>query len=719
MNLLIVESPNKCKKIQSYLGAGWVVKASMGHVRDLPKKEMGVDLDTFKPKYVPNDRGRKTLAMLKKACASASEVYLATDPDREGEAIAWHLQQALGLHQPKRVAFHEITRKAVNHAISQPGCIDYNRVRAQEGRRVLDRLVGYSVSPALSNIYGRWLTAGRVQSPAVLIVVEREIAIQAFKSSAYVEVFLTFENDNITWTAQWNPAALMSDEQKHWTDVAFAQRVAAITELDVVSIQKKKLSKRPPAPFTTSSLQQGASVALRLSPKKCMQLAQQLFEDGLITYHRTDSPNLSDDGFNDITAWLVNNDYADHAVKECNTWKAPEGAQEGHEAIRPTLADQTPDILKSRLTDEQSKLYKLIWERAVASQMKNAEFNLTVIHLATTEQLDNKTLAFVARGQQVTYQGWMLLSRQDATHEGSQENNQQLPALSEGQHLNAVNGEVKHKKTKPPARYTEASLVKKLEAEGIGRPSTYASIIDNIIHRGYVSIVKRKLQAEKPGFVIYEALVNRFAFMSLSYTRDIEKQLDDIACGKNKYENVVRQAYTTLSDELKSLDGVTITPPEDQPLCPQCNKPLRLIQNKFWGCTGFKKDGSGCRYTAPDENGVPGKPLADTAINKQYPCACGNGTMQRRSGRSGMFWGCSSYPACKNTLPDNNGEPGVYASTPQKKNNQDGAGQSCPDCDKGQLIRRTVKNGKNAGKNFLGCSNYPACKHFEWTKNNA
>jgi len=708
-NLVIVESPNKCKKIQAYLGDGWIVKASMGHVRDLPPKEMGVNMDSFKPDYVPNNKSK-----------SADEVYLATDPDREGEAIAWHLQQALYLKNPKRVLFNEITKKAVNHAVENPTLIDYNLVHAQEGRRVLDRLVGYSVTPALSNAYGQWLTTGRVQSVAVRIVVDLELKIQAFKPTAYVEVFLLFETNKIKWQAQWVPGDLLPENQKHWTDQDLAAQIANITDVDIVSIDKQKKSRRPPAPFTTSSLQQGASVVLKISPKKCMQDAQKLFEEGLITYHRTDSPNLSNDGIHDVLAWLNNNGYADHVVNEPNTWKAKAGAQEGHEAIRPTAIIQIPDTVKSLLTPAQYQLYQLIWQRTVASQMKNAEFNVTIIQLKSSGPLRSRHMTFLAKGQQLLYPGWMTLTKQDATDESRTDEEQKLPALQAQKHLVALDGEIKNKKTKAPARYTEASLINKLEVEGIGRPSTYASIIDKIMERGYVSTEKRKLKAEALGFVVYKSLINRFQFMELSYTRDIEKQFDEIAAGKNKYFNVVSQAFGVLKNELKSFEGLKIIH-GDQHTCPKCQKPLRLIQNKFWGCSGYSKDDGGCDFTVPNKNGKPGAPktASKTKINTTYPCVCSQGYMQKRSYKNNYFWGCSTFPACNKTLPDEDGKPGIKkTNTIISTNKKSGTGKFCPKCDKGTLIKRSVKNGKNEGKSFYGCSNHYTknieCDYFNW-----
>ncbi|MCF6256196.1 MAG: type I DNA topoisomerase [Gammaproteobacteria bacterium] len=711
--LVIVESPNKCKKIQSYLGQGWVVKASMGHVRDLPEKEMGVDLETFRPSYVATTKGRKVLAGLRASVKSARTVYLAMDPDREGEAIAWHLAEALNLKDAKRITFNEITRKAVQKAIQETGEIDRQQVAAQECRRILDRLVGYSVSPALSNAYGSWLTAGRVQSVAVRIVAEREIAIQQFTPESYVEVFLYFISGDIAWRAQWVPGDLQGKDQKHWTDKPFAQRVAALKEMKVVTVSENKQSRRPPPPFITSSLQQAASVSLKISPKKCMQIAQQLFEAGLITYHRTDNPNLSDEGIADATAWLSSNGYS--IADSPNHWKAKAGAQEGHEAIRPTSVECVPDAAADQLDVSQQKLYRLIWLRAVASQMKDAVFNVTKINLSSVEQIDGKTMAFVAQRRLLLAQGWMALTKMDFAEEqatGKDDKNQLLPKIDESALLTADTGEAVDKKTKPPSRYTEATLIRKLENEGIGRPSTYASIIDNIMHRKYVLVTKRKLKATDLGITIFQALKDRFQFIELEYTRNIESQLNLIAMGQATYREVVSGAYAQLASELGSLSNISIGNQEKHD-CPDCNQPLRLIQGKFWGCSSYPE----CHYSAPDDKGSPGVPRAreTQSDDAQYPCTCGDGFMRSRQSRGKTFWGCSSYPECKNTLPDDKGKPSVRVDS-NTQHKVSVAGDVCPECAKGSMVKRAIAKGrKNEGKPFLGCTNFPDCRYFTWT----
>lgn len=710
--LMIVESPNKCKKIQSILGQGWIVKASMGHVRDLPSKEMGVDLESFQPQYVPNnDKGKKVLAGLRKVSRTAEEVWLATDPDREGEAIAWHLQEALRLKHPVRVTFNAITKQAISEAVRLRGRIDMALVRAQEGRRVLDRLVGYSVSSALTRACGNgvWLTAGRVQSVALRVVVERELEISRFKPVDYVEVWLLFETDTIAWRAKWQPGALMPEGHKHWTNSRFAGQVAQMRDVSVKSVEKTQRIRRPPPPFITSTLQQAASVVLKMSPKRCMQVAQELFGAGLITYHRTDNPNLSDDGLREVVEWLSQNGYREDVADPANKWKATAGAQEGHEAIRPTSIEAVPDQVTDNMAAEPRGLYLLIWQRAVACQMKPAKYHVTSIGLASVDLLEGKPMQFEARGEQMLYPGWLKLSDRDATvDEGEEGETQQLPVLREQQPLTAHDGEIKNKQTKPPARYTEASLVKKMEAEGVGRPSTYASILDNIVQRGYVVIEKRKLVAKKLGILIVNTLVKRFRFMELGYTREIESQLDGIAFGHNQYLAVVATAYRDLAEELKQLDGVVVEhqPQETHP-CPECEKPLILIQNKFWGCSGYPA----CRYKAPNDKGAPGTPRSARRgdIDKTHPCACGNGYLQRRQSQGRHFWGCSTYPTCRNSLPDKDGAPGKRDKTVNQ-----GAGEDCPTCQEGHLVLRTVKSGKNQDKHFHGCTNYPECRHFSW-----
>jgi DNA topoisomerase-1 len=712
-HLMIVESPNKCKKIQSILGPDWIVKASMGHVRDLPPKEMGVDFDTFQPSYVPSTKGKAVLSGLRKLTRAVDHVWLATDPDREGEAIAWHLQQALNLKRPHRVSFNSITKSSVTKSVNNPTVIDMSLVHAQEGRRVLDRLVGYSVSPELSRACGNgaWLTAGRVQSVALRIVAERELELMNFKPKDYLEVYLHFNTDNIRWKAKWIPGDLLPELERYWTNREFALQVADIRNVIITSIDRLKKSNRPPPPFITSTLQQAASVSLRISPKQCMQSAQKLFEAGLITYHRTDNPNLSDEGAAEVRDWLVSNQYGDHISGKVNTWKSKANAQEGHEAIRPTSISNLPDGCQDIPQDLQH-LYKLIWQRAVACQMKNTELEVTKISLSSNDMIDGNAMCFIVQGEQLIYSGWRLLSGRDAADETVVDDCQKLPQLNPNQHLCAIDGTVEDKQTKPPIRYTEASLIKKLEVEGVGRPSTYASIIDNIIHREYVLIAKRKLHATDLGILIVRTLIDRFSFLELKYTSEIEALLDQVAVGKMEYFDVVSTAYRVLTSELGSLSELGAQN-EVKFNCPECGKALRLIKNKFWGCSGYPA----CGYTAPNDKGKPGVPRSRTignVMDKSYPCDCGTGFLQRRKSKTGFFWGCSNYPKCTHTQPDDDGKPGKRVNLPSKVTHA--AGEACPTCKTGTLVLRTLKNGKNAGRKFYGCTNYPTCEHFSWAK---
>jgi len=709
--LVIVESPNKCKKIQSFLGDGWTVKASFGHVRDLPVKTMGVDLNTFKPMYEANIKGKKVLAGLRVLSKAASIVYLATDPDREGEAIAWHLKEALGLTKIKRATFNEITEKAVSEGITKATDIDYNLVHAQEGRRILDRLVGYSVSPALSNIQGHRLSAGRVQSVAVRIVVERENEIRDFKPTPYIEVHLCFKTNEIEWKAKWLSSDLLSDEEQYWVDRDFATKVSKIREVLVDYVETQNQSRRPPAPFTTSSLQQAASVTLKVSPNECMKMAQKLFDEGLITYHRTDNPNLSDDGVQAIRVWLTKNGLK--YTEKINKWKVSADAQQGHEAIRPTAFYTTGKDLSSEFSEKERNLYHLIWIRALASQMLDAIHKVTKVRLVSSDEIDGRKMTFFAQGKILVESGWMELASSDMTDEGDENknnNDQVLPSLYKNQELVAEDALIVDKKTKPPMRYTEASLVKKLEKEGIGRPSTYASILENIKQRKYIKIIKRKIHSTEVGEGIFQILKDRFQFVELGYTREIEQQLDLIASGKKNYFSVVSQAYKQLDDELSSLDLSSKSLPVSEHTCPECNKTLRFVNNTFWGCIGYPE----CKFTTTDINGSPDFKKVSSPITKEYPCECGKGFMQLRIYKKNKFWGCSGYPKCKNTLPDNDGVPGKKTQADIASRMDIKAGDECPSCNQGTLIKRNIKNGSNEGKEFLGCSCYPSCKQFSW-----
>ena len=482
--LLILESPGKVKKVQEILGPGWKVAASVGHVRDLPVKEMGVAAPDFKPQYVPTDRGKEVLSRLAGMVKNAEEVFLATDPDREGEAIAWHLQDALKLKNAKRVTYAEITEAAIRAALSKPRSIDMALVAAQEGRRVLDRFCGYLVSGPLSNATGEKLSAGRVQSPAVRLVVDREKEIKAFASTTHYGAELTFENvDNITdgWKAAFLVKPWIEEDQEYLLDKSLAEKAAALRSLDVLDCAESESRAAPPAPFTTSTLQQTASSSLKFTPKQTMQLAQRLYESGSITYMRTDSPNLSQEAVDAIRAYCETQGCP--LVETPRKWKSKEGAQEAHEAIRPTHIE----IEDAGETADEKALYRLIRLRSLACQLEDAVFAVRTLQLGA--DLDGKQAVFEAKGRTLLSQGWKVLAtaqneEDDAEEEKEPEN--PVPAMKPGTKATALTGTVTTRKTKPAPRFTEASLIRELEKRGIGRPSTYAANIDTISSRGYV-----------------------------------------------------------------------------------------------------------------------------------------------------------------------------------------------------------------------------------------
>lgn len=641
-NLVIVESPAKTKKIQGFLGSGWQVLASYGHFRDLPQKSLGVEPPSFKPKYVVSDNGERTLATLKKAAASADNIYLATDLDREGEAIAWHIKDALKLKDPKRITFGEITEKAVKAAIASPRTINMDLVRAQEGRRVLDRLVGYMVSPALSGKANRsGLSAGRVQSPAVRIIVDREREIHSFVSVQHYSALLKF-NGPVNWSAELDTKPLITAGEDYLTDKSVVEALLNVKTASVKAIEKKPAKRGAPAAFITSTLQQAASIALGMNPKETMSHAQALFDNGLITYHRTDNLNLSDDAISEIKDFANANGYAEYIPDTPNTWKSSAGSQEAHEAIRPTDFNR----IESGTGDEKrDKLYQLIRLRALASQFKPAVYDTTKIILNANQ--NGHDYSFIAKGSVEIEKGWKILIEKDQTTEEDTEQLQALPELAEGQQLDVSETELLTKKTAPPSRYSEAALIKKMESEGIGRPSTYASIIDNIKGKNYVVVEKKKLIPTEIGELVVDALTEQFQFIELGYTKEIESKLDLVAGGKAEYLPLITEIHSALSAEISGFHKADAIGPVFP--CPECQKPMALRPGKF-----------------------------------------------------GPFWACTGYPECKTTLPDNDGEPGEKKPKPAI----DEAAPDCPDCDTGKLVERNGKKGV-----FLGCSNFPKCKH--------
>ena len=763
--LLIVESPNKTDKIRHYLGSGWVVAASYGHIRDLPPGEMGVAPPDYRPQYVTGERSGKTIAKLKALARDADEIWLATDPDREGEAIAWHLQQVIGHGKTcRRVTFNEITQTAVAQAIRQPRQVDTRLFAAQEARRVLDRLYGYKVSPLAGNKLGqRGISAGRVQSPALRLVVEREEAIRAFTKTRHFGVAVELPGDTGTasWSAQWDTRPLVTDDHPYITDrdTAVAVLDAVLPGLVVTAFDEKVQARKAPPPFTTSTLQQAAANRLRLGVEATMQGAQALFEAGLITYHRTDNPNLSQEGVQMVWDYLRERGQAQYIPEKPNTWKAKDGAQEAHEAIRPTdFHVFDPQTGKA----QQDALYKLIWKRALACQMKDAQFQLRTAQLQTlapvaalrglppgSGNVDAPKALFKASGSLRLYDGWMRVADDDYTSEDEAEAANPLPKLSVGAQHVPLDGKILDLETKPPARYSEPALIRALEREGIGRPSTYASIIGTIQQRGYVEMVKRQFVPTELGTALIQALRGRFDFLEIAYTRGMEDHLDDIAHGKAGYRAVVAHYDQALDAQLALFAADSTVQPlagaaEAFP-CPNCDDGrLRRLKGKngfFWGCSNYQREPNPCQTTLPDDHGKPGQRPAKT---QDHPCpACGEGYLQRRPGKkkNTWWWGCDRYPACSHSAPDDNGKPGAWGGRAPAATGgvppQAGSGGAtarpasggkaasgsktasgkrkaidktypCTTCGKGWLQKRSGSRGV-----FWGCSNYPNCTHCE------
>jgi DNA topoisomerase-1 len=705
--VLIVESPNKIKKISSLLGSGFTVVASVGHFRDLPRREMGVEPPEYRPRY---EITKPDVVRRLRSAIKGHDVLLATDPDREGEAIAWHLQQALRLKQAERITFQEITRDALRQALANPRPIDLNLVRAQEARRVLDRLVGYRVSGVLRALTGEALSAGRVQTPAIRLVVDREREIRAFQPLTHYGVEARFETGGVSWKAEWLYKPLLQEDHEYWLDADYAAQVTELRQFQVTKVESSEKRTRPPAPFTTSTLQQAASAQLKLRPKAAMDLAQQLFAAGLITYHRTDSPNLSDEAIEKIHEQLLAQGLGELAAESPNRWKSRAGAQEAHEAIRPTHFDKTD--LSGEVEEAAARLYALIWKQAMASQMKDAIDRLTRVTLRTTSATpDGRSHLFTASGKVPVFEGWRQVLGTPEPEDGRKE--APLPPLEEGQRLEALDSQVVRKQTKPPRRYTEATLVKALERLEIGRPSTYASIMETLHVRNYVEEVKRHLVPTELAFAVIEALEGKFGFVEYDYTREIEGYLDQIAQGRHGYLELVSRVDRKLDEELRQLSSSKIqVAGSPSHSCPECGAALRRRKGKngfFWGCSSYPE----CRFTALDEKGRPFVPTQEE--KNAHPCPeCGEGRLRKRKAKGrGYFWGCDRYPDCRYTAPDDKGKPGQRRPPPAGKKYK--AGAACPKCQSGSLVKRTLKRGRNEGKPFLGCSNYPRCDFFSWT----
>lgn len=697
-SLLIVESPTKVKTLAKFLGNEFSIKASVGHIKDLPKKELGVDLDNnLAPTYVVIEGKEKVLRDLKKAAKTADRIYLGPDPDREGEAIAWHIAEELNGKSDKvfRVEFNEITEKAVTEAIEHPRKIDMNLVDAQQARRILDRLVGYKLSPLLWRKVRRGLSAGRVQSVAVRLVVDREKEIEAFKPREYWSVTANLEGKE---PPPFDAKLFNIDDKK--ADISNEDEVNNILadlegkSFSVKKIDKKKRRRSPAPPFITSTLQQEAARKLRFTAKKTMMIAQQLYEGtelggegsvGLITYMRTDSVRIASEAQQEARALIRGEFGKDFLPQKPPVYKSKKSAQEAHEAIRPTSVIRIPGSIKGYLTKDQHNLYNLIWNRFIASQMHNALLEQTSIDIEAGKYI------FRATGSVITFPGFMKLYTESG--ESGPEDEDLLPSLSEGDMLKTLGITPKQHFTQPPPRYSEASLVKELEARGIGRPSTYASILGTIQDRKYTEKTEGRFKPTELGALVSDLLVERFSeLMDYNFTANMENNLDSIEEGGLKWVDIVMDFYRPFDKVLtEAMETLGKVKPKDIPtdeVCDKCGKPMVIKwgrHGRFIACTGYPD----CKNTKPlDENN--GKP-AEVQETDEKCEKCGS-PMVLKSGRFGRFLACSKYPECKTTKA---------IST----------GIRCPE-DGGDIVERRTKKGKL----FFSCGNYPKCKFATWYK---
>lgn len=700
LKFVIVESPTKAKTISKFLGKEYAVQSSFGHIRDLPKGKFGVDVEhDFTPTYVIPTKSRKTVTALKKTAQKADEVLFATDEDREGEAISWHLSQLLGVpsDKAKRIVFHEITPEAIHAALEHPRGIDQGLVDAQQARRILDRLVGYELSPFLWRKITKGLSAGRVQSVALRLIVEREREIEAFKSHEYWTIEAAFSQEAGIFKARLykKGEAILDKFAIQSTD----QASAIVDSLKNASYQignvvKKETKRSAPAPFTTSTLQQEANKRLRFTAKQTMMIAQQLYEgietgsgmEGLITYMRTDSVNLSERFLAESRETIKRIFGEKYAVGPRSYSTKSKLAQEAHEAIRPTVPNRAPDELRHVLTEQQYKLYNLIWRRAIASQMPDALFEATVIDVET-EGISERCI-FRAAGQTLRFDGFIAalpLDMQETL----------LPSVEKGANVNCEKLESLQHFTKPPARYSEAALVKALEEYGIGRPSTYAPTISTIITRNYVQREDNKLKPTELACMVSDLLVQHFpSVVDYQFTAHMEDNFDDIAQGKKEWVPVLREFYTPFKELLKKKDAEltkdAVLAETTDVVCDKCGRAMLVRMGrygKFLACSGFPE----CKNTKQIEE--PENESEDTEEAPQCDL-CGSKMVKKR-GRFGMFWGCSNYPECKNIKPLAKDILGL-----------------CPKCGKGSIVKRRTKRGKT----FYGCNKYPDCDYTSWTR---
>ena len=691
-NVLIVESPSKAKTIKKYLGKDYQVLASVGHIKDLPTKELGIDLENnFKPKYVTVKGKTKVIASLKQAAKGADMIYLAPDPDREGEAIAWHIANTIKVDDSKikRVLFNEITKKGVQYGIDHPRAIDYNLVNAQQARRILDRIVGYKVSPFLWKTLYSGLSAGRVQSVALRIICEREAEVLKFVPEEYWNLFADLKTEhNEEFRAQgvkFNNKTLKIINQK---EAETHTKALENAEYKVVALTEKTTKSSPTPPFTTSTFQQVATSRFRYPPKKSMYIAQQLYEGveiggepvGLITYMRTDSVRISKDAADAIRDKIKRDFGEEYIPKTPRFFKSSKkNIQDAHECIRPARLDLAPEDVEKFLSKEQLNVYRLIWNKFAASQMTPAQYKNKTLDISANKYL------FRAKGKVLIFDGYLRIWNSKDTSQDP------IPAkIEENDLLNLTKLETEQKFTKPPARFTDGTLVKELDLLGIGRPSTYAAIISTITARKYIEKDAGKLKPTDLGMTVNKILVSAMPeIFNVEFTGKMEDELDEVESNKKDWQDLMSEFYTPFEKSLtkmeeKRLEIKQSLQVETDHICDKCGVKLVIKwsrNGRFYACSQFPE----CKFTKPLF-----KPEDIPDENKKCP-KC-DAPMNLKEGRYGRFWACSKYPDCKSTLPF---EIGV----------------KCPeeDCD-GQLIEKRTKRGKT----FYGCSKYPECKYATW-----
>jgi len=697
-SLVIVESPAKAKTINKFLGSGYIVKPTGGHIVDLPEDVFGIDIeDDFRPSYTVIKGKQKILSDLKKSAKQADAVLLATDPDREGEAIAWHvMREIVDKDQPAyRVLINQITRDAVIKAVENKGVLDEKKVDAQQARRILDRLVGYKVSPILWSAIYKGLSAGRVQSVALRLIVERDAEIEAFVPEEYWKIaarLLTGKKELFEAKVLKKDGELLAIKNEDEANGIVSDLSGR--DFRVADISTRKTKRNPSPPFITSTMQQEAAAKLYFNVSRTMSVAQALYEGvdlddgttGLITYMRTDSTRIAPEAVAEVRSYIGDTWGDGHVPKKPNFYRTKKSAQDAHEAIRPATMALPPEKVKKHLTADQFKLYQLIWNRFIASQMKPAEYNVVTVDI-TAGPYDLKATA-----SQVTYRGFLAVY-EEAKREDA-ENNQELselPKLSKGDDLDLKELVPTQHFTKPPYRYTEASLVRDLEAQGIGRPSTYAQIINTILARKYVVREKGRLFSTELGRNVNTILINHFPdLFNVDFTAGMEEELDKVEAGEHDWLNVVSEFYGPFSESLEKMRQrrkeikESLIEKTDE-VCDKCGSPMVIRwgrNGKFMACSAFPD----CRNTKPIDDAEPES--TDEVCDK-----CGSPMEVKRS-KYGRFLACSNYPACKNTRPFS-------------------LGVSCPEegCG-GEIVEKSSKRGKV----FYGCSRYPKCKYASWNK---